>query len=427
MMSAASSQLRAVGTAFLLKRPLIVAPGAALATLLLTLAGVPRPQLLALCACLAVMFSFFCVEAWYGRKRDVSERWLNRSLRITVTGLCVACALSGGLRSPFLPLTLAPVVVAFAAFGRSRATTVMAGYFAVLVAALALVPGGRPWPSIPSPFDVGMTAGTTMITLALAYVGVAQLSDALVRSRESLLRMREDALASATERLRSLETIGSKVAHELKNPLASIKGLAQLSAASDDERTKRRFAVLLAAARRMEEVLEDYLSFNRPLDELHEEVLDVDRLVDDAIELVEIRAHRAGVRLRRHGHAGELRGDRRRLLDAVLNVLTNAVEASPDGEDVRVDLHRNASSVRITIADQGEGISAANLERVGSPYFTTKPHGTGLGVVIATAALRQHGGDLSFDSERGRGTRATLELPLPPTEEQGDATCTGRR
>jgi signal transduction histidine kinase len=374
------------------------------------------------------MFSFFCVEAWYGRKRDVSERWLRWSLRITLAGLCLVCALSGGVRSPFLPLTLAPVVVAFAAFGRSRPSAAMAGAFAGLVVLLALVPTGEPWPAIASPFDAGMTAGATLVTLGLAYVGVAQLSDALARSRESLLRVREDALRSATDRLRSLETIGSKVAHELRNPLASIKGLAQLSSSGpDDARGKQRVAVLLAAAQRMEEVIDDYVSFARPLDELRQEPLDLDQLVDDGIALLEIRAERGGIRIVRDGQAGSLRGDRRRLLDALLPVLTNAVEASAAGDVVRVHLQRDRDSVRIAVEDEGEGIAAADLLRLGSPYFTSKPGGTGLGVVIAMAAARQHGGELSFDSERGRGTTATLELPLQAREEAADGARAGRR
>jgi signal transduction histidine kinase len=419
-MPATSSQLRAVGTAFLLKRPLVVAPGVILAATLLWIAGVPRAQLVTLHVCFGTMLAFFCVEAWYGRTRKVGERWLSWSLRITLVALSLISALSGGLRSPFVPLLLAPLVVAFAAFGRDRKGATMAGLFTVLVLGLASIPVGRPWAPIPSPFDIGMTAGATIVTLALAYVGVAQLSDTLVGSRESLLRMREDALQSANDRLRSLETIGSKVAHELKNPLASIKGLAQLSSrGAGDERAHRRLQVLLAAATRMEEVLADYLSFARPLDELREEPLDLDRLVDDAIDLVEVRAQDGGVRIAREGTVGSpFVGDRRRLLDALLNVLTNAVEASARGGVVQVRVEEESDRVRLCVEDHGSGITAADLSRLGTPYFTTKAAGTGLGVVIAMSAARQHGGELRFQSALGRGTTAVIELPLRHKERE---------
>ena len=427
-MSAAPTQVQAVGTAFLLKRPLIVAPGAACCVTLLALAGVPRAQMLGLGAGVATLLGLFFVEAWVCRKREVSARWLSWSLRITVLGLAFAAAMSGGVRSPFIPLTLAPVVIAFAAFGRRRESAVMAALFAVLIGGLALIPVGVPFAPIPSPHIIGMTAVAAILALVLGYVGVAQLSDALVSSRETVLHMREDALRAATDRLESLETIGSKLAHELKNPLASIKGLAQLSVRGpEDPKTRKRFEVLLTAARHMEDVLEDYLSFARPLDDLKLGEVDLDALVDEAIALVDGRARTGEVTIRCEGEAGRVNADRRRLLEAVLNLLTNAIEASAAGDRVKVSLRREAGTVVVEVVDEGRGLSRADLSRLGTPYFTTKETGTGLGVVIAMAAVRQHGGDLSYDSEPGKGTQATILLPITEEEEPADVACAGGR
>lgn len=423
-MIGASAQLRAVGTAFLLKRPIIVVPGIAGGAILLQLAEVPQAQIMTIGPTMGTMFLFFCAEAWICRTRQVSERWLAWTLRITVTALAFVCAMSGGLRSPFLPLTFAPVVVAFAAFGRRGPSVAMAIYFSLLIATLAVVPVGWPWPPIGSPYDTVMTALTLAVTLALAYVGVAQLSDTLLSSREALLRGRENALVAATDRLRSLETIGSRVAHELKNPLSAIKGLAQLSV-QDPERagTKKRFDVLLTAAGRMEDVLEDYLSFSRPLQDLVVEPVELDVLIGDAIDLLEMRALERNVSIERTGRAGVVPVDRRRLSDALLNLLTNAIEASESGDQVRVTAERIADAVRVAVHDEGKGLTGAQLRKLGTPYFTTKEHGTGLGVVVAMAAVRQHGGEIRFESGEGRGTQAVFELPLSPapTEEQEDA------
>jgi len=417
-MTGASSQLRDVGTVFLLKRPIIVAPGMALGITLLVLSGAPRSQTVAMAMCLGGMFSFFCVEAWYGRRTPVSERWLSWSLRITLAGLTLGCALSGGTRSPFMPLVVAPVVVAFAAFGRGRPSATIATTFAVLICGLAAIPLGWPWPPIPPPFIIGMTAATSIITLILAYVGVAQLSDTLGSSREALLRLREDALLTATDRLASLEAIGAKVSHELKNPLASIKGLAQLSLrGADDERARKRFEVLLTATTHMEEILEEYLSFARPLDSLVLRELDLDALVGDAVDLARTRAETCDIEIACEGVVGSVRGDRQRLLEALLNVLTNAVEASPAGSRVQVSLQRDADMVRIRVHDEGHGLSSADLERLGTPYFTTKADGTGLGVVIAMAGIRQHGGSIEFDSDIEAGTTVSIDLPACPPEE----------
>ncbi len=395
-----------------MKRPFIVAPGIVLGMGTLLAAGGPQAQVATLGPGMASLFCFFCVEAWICRKREVSARWLAWSLHITLLGIAWACALSGGVRSPFLPLTFAPVVVAFAAFGRLPQSASIATVFAVLVASLAALPNGWPWPRIPPPYDVAMTAVTAIVALVLAYVGVAQLSDTLGRSREAVIRLRDDALLGAMDRLRSQETMREKLAHELKNPLASIKGLAQLSV--DDAPTassKRRFDVLLTAVDRMDEVLVEYLSFARPVGELDRTKLDLDEVVDEALELVSTPANAAHVELRRSGSAGELLADRRRILEALLNVLTNAIEASASGGTVRVDLQRIDTEVRIRIVDEGIGLPASP-DRIGTPYFTTKSEGTGLGIVVATSALRDHGGTLVLTNNEDRGATATLSIPL---------------
>lgn len=414
-MAGPSAQLRAVGTAFLLKRPWIVAPGMVAGMTLLVLSGAPTEQLRALGPGLASMFVFFCVEAWIGRRRPVGPGWLAWSLRITVVGLTVAAGLTGGLRSPFLPLSFAPVVVAFAAFGRRRQSVVMVGWFAASIAVLALVPAGWPWPALPWAYAVAMTGVSAVVALALAYVGVAQLSDALVSSGERLLQTREEALVSTVERLRSLEGLGAKLAHELKNPLASIKGLAQLSVGDlDDARARKRFEVLLAAAEHMDTVLDDYLSFSRPLDALEPESLRLPGFLEDTAALARARAGAHDVSIDVTCGSLTVQADPRRLREALLNVLVNAIEASPRGGRIRVHGAAEGATVRIAVDDEGLGIPASAREKLGTPYFTTKERGTGLGVVIAMAALREHGGEVGFETPATGGTRVSLVLPATP-------------
>ncbi|MBV1861473.1 MAG: HAMP domain-containing histidine kinase [Nannocystaceae bacterium] len=427
-MKADSAQLRAVGTAFLKKRPFIVAPGIAVGVMTSVLAGAPKTQLAALGPSLISMFGFFCIEAWVCRSREVSARWLAWSLHITLVGIALACAMSSGVRSPLLPLTLAPVVVSFAAFGRGRQSALIAATFVVSVALLAALPHGWPWPAVPAPYAGGMTAVNSVVALVLAYVGVAQLSDALATSRESLLRMREDALLNAMDRLRSQETMREKLAHELKNPLASIKGLAQLSVADTKGKpTQKRFEVLLTAAHHMEAVLEEYLSFARPLGEVQRAPVDIDTLVAEAVELVSLPAQRARVELTTQGKAGHVEADRRRITEALLNVLTNALEASAPGATIQIALERTMTDVHVHVRDEGVGLSPSQLERLGTPYFTTKAKGTGLGVVIAMAAIRDHGGELWFSSNDGRGTTASLRIPRHHKERAEHVSHIGRR
>jgi signal transduction histidine kinase len=105
-------------------------------------------------------------------------------------------------------------------------------------------------------------------------------------------------------------------------------------------------------------------------------------------------------------------GDPRRIKEALLNLVANALEATPRRGSIEVRVFGDGDDAVIAVQDTGAGIAPDVLARLGTPFFTTRQGGTGLGVVLARAAIRQHGGDLRFESEVGRGTVATVRLPL---------------
>jgi two-component system, NtrC family, sensor histidine kinase HydH len=243
------------------------------------------------------------------------------------------------------------------------------------------------------------------------------LTDANERIGEALDKAREDVIVAATGRERSLECIGSKVAHELKNPLSAVKGLVQLLARSaDDDRTRERLRVIDGEVSRMETILRDYLSFSRPLDDLRPEPVEVGAVADEVLAVLEARAESAGVTLIRSGGPAEATCDPRRLKEALLNLIANALEATPRRGSVEVAVSGGEEGAVIVVRDTGRGIKPEDLARVGTPFFTTREGGTGLGVVLARAVIRQHGGELRFDSEVGRGTTATVRLPARAAE-----------
>ena len=134
-------------------------------------------------------------------------------------------------------------------------------------------------------------------------------------------------------------------------------------------------------------------------------------LADEVISAMDARAASAGVVLRRRGDA-TIEADPRRLKDALFNLVGNAVEATPEGGRVEVEIHESERAARIAVRDSGRGMPPEVLERLGTPFFTTRDEGTGLGVVVARAAFAQHGGSLVYASEPGQGTTATGTLPL---------------
>ncbi|MBA3817455.1 MAG: HAMP domain-containing histidine kinase [Deltaproteobacteria bacterium] len=231
---------------------------------------------------------------------------------------------------------------------------------------------------------------------------------------------REERLDSACTQMHRLQSVGAKVAHELKNPLASIKGLCQLVARTpESERTQERLAVVASEISRMETILNEYLSFSRPLEDIRPERIDLKALARDVLDVLDGRAVQAGVTLAVEGSAGPVQGDPRRLKEALINLVSNAIEATPNGGSVTLRIRNDAASVVLDVVDTGRGITPDELERLGTSFFTTRPNGTGLGVVLAQGVITQHGGSLGYTSTLGKGTTVRIALPVNPTTEPG--------
>jgi signal transduction histidine kinase len=111
------------------------------------------------------------------------------------------------------------------------------------------------------------------------------------------------------------------------------------------------------------------------------------------------------------GTAIQVQGDPRRLKEALINLVANAIEATPTGGNVQLRVRNGGGNVTLEVKDSGRGINPDDLERLGTSFFTTRPNGTGLGVVLAQGVITQHGGSLSYASRVGHGTTATISLP----------------
>lgn len=414
-----AARVRAVGTGFLRWRPFIVAPVALGQGLALARADVPAAQRVGLALAMAATLALFIAEALVVRRRVVTERWLFASLAITAAAIALGLVMSGGLASPLLVLVLAPVVVAFAAFGRRAATLrLLVGAVAAVVAIGAAGQLGQlPWGAVPEPMVGWMRLIAFAGTAALAWSGVARLADAYADAGAELEALRRAAIEEGASRLREREQVSAKVAHELKNPLAAIKALVQLERGrlTEGDRSALRLGVVLGEIDRMEALVRDYLGFSRPIAALRREPLEALGLVRDIVSLLAAKAEAAGVDLRVSGEAGSLMADRARLREVLFNLADNALHATPAGGSVEIAYARDGATHRLRIADRGPGLDpiiAAAFESGQSAYLTTRPGGSGLGLAIAKAAVEQHGGRLRFSPREGGGTVALIELPL---------------
>jgi signal transduction histidine kinase len=337
---------------------------------------------------------------------------INLSAQTMVT---VMVGLTGGLQSPTVPSLLIPSVISLLFFGPHAVARWIAFASALLIVAMGLLPHSVVGPLIPPGHYAAALAIGLGWNMALLHMMVTKMTRAASKAGHSMACLREERLSDAEAQLRRLQSVGAKVAHELKNPLASIKGLCQLVARTPESaRTQERLAVVASEISRMEMILNEYLSFSRPLEDLRPGPLDVSAIARDVLDVLDGRADQAGVTLTLEGSATPVHGDGRRLKEALINLVANAIEATPSSGVVALRLRNSRSAVVLEVRDSGRGIAPEDLERIGTSFFTTRPNGTGLGVVLAQGVINQHGGTLTYASTLGLGTTATITLPVRP-------------
>jgi signal transduction histidine kinase len=408
-----AGRVAAIAGGFFRFRATLVPPAALLAWIVAMAHGAPRSQLVALATGMTVTSLFFVYEARRA-ERPMSENRFAVSLSVTIVALGAATLITGGITSPMLPLLFAPTITAFAAFARRRASLAILVSFVCIVIALFALGDRTPFSPLAIEARVALTALFSLVTAALLWSSVAGLADGYTRAAAEVASLREDTVARVLERSRVLDAVGAKVAHEIKNPLAAIKGLAQLSRRqATDEQSERRLAVIEREVERIEAVLRDYLTFARPFDALEREPVAIDALVERVLAALEPRAQRAEVTLQYKSRCSTvIQGDRRKLESSLINVGINAIEASPRGASVTFEsAQHEVERVLVTVHDEGPALSAATLARIGTPFFTTRSDGTGLGVAIARGAVEQHGGTLELSCPERGGTTVTITLP----------------
>jgi signal transduction histidine kinase len=219
-----------------------------------------------------------------------------------------------------------------------------------------------------------------------------------------------------SERLAALGQLTAGLAHELRNPLGTIKASADLlsrpSTQEKEEVVQELSSYIVSEVDRTNALVSRFLDFARPL-ELHPRAGDIRAPVEQAVTQARARADSAQVTLEAHipEQPVELSFDADLVSVAVLNLLQNAVDASPQQTAVVLALEDLGDQARITVADHGFGIAREHLESIFNPFFTTKSNGTGLGLPLVSKIVDEHRGRITVNSEVGRGT--TFEILLP--------------
>jgi PAS domain S-box-containing protein len=220
-----------------------------------------------------------------------------------------------------------------------------------------------------------------------------------------------------SERLAALGRITAGVAHEVKNPLNSMRlwleNLKESLPSEQDGATQQAVHVLDMEIDRLDAVVKRFLDFSRPMD-IRLEATQLADLLKEVLEVAQPQLQKANVQVAQllPIDVPEVYVDRALLKQAVLNLMLNAVEAMPGGGQLRLILSRRGEVAEITVGDTGKGITAENRQKIFQLFYTTRPGGSGIGLATTFRIVQLHNGSIDFTSEVGRGTTFRIELPL---------------
>lgn len=224
---------------------------------------------------------------------------------------------------------------------------------------------------------------------------------------------------SRSERMAAVGQLAAGLAHEINNPLNVVSGFADFVLDKTPPGDPRRGALadISRETVRCQKLVSQLLDFAKPKDPVREPA-NLNELVSDTTALLraQAKAQNVALRLSLEEDLPQVTLDRDQIKQALLNLLLNACQAMPRGGTLFVETARRGERVEVVVTDDGVGISEEDLGRVFTPFFTTKDHGTGLGLATSYALVERHGGALRVQSRKGAGASFTLSLPLETAE-----------
>lgn len=248
-------------------------------------------------------------------------------------------------------------------------------------------------------------------TFGIGTLGISALVLAWIQSnRQRRLSDRLKNERSERARWQELSLAASGLAHETKNPLGIIRGLAQriVDTADGTDEDRDRARQIVEQADRAASRLGDFLSYAR-MREPDPDVIDLGPLLERAVGVLQPDFEAAGVPIRLDIEDARIRADREMLMQIFLNLVLNSLEASEPGQALEVSFSVEDDRGRLSVRDHGRGIEPAFLPRVFKPYVSGRPEGHGLGLAIVMRFIEQHGWTVAIDSTPGEGTRIDID------------------
>ncbi len=241
-------------------------------------------------------------------------------------------------------------------------------------------------------------------------------SGLLVRLRDPEAQRKIGRELQTADRMAAISRVSSGVAHEVKNPLNAILlhvEVARAKLARGQTDVNQEMEIISREILRLDRVVKTFLDFTRPV-ELNLSNVPLQQLLAEIVALAQPQAESSGIRIsvEEAADAVEVRVDRDLLMQAFLNVVVNAMQAMPEGGDLRFASSVSEDTAEIRISDTGPGIPPELRDKIFRLYFTTKKEGSGIGLAMAFRIVQLHDGTIDFVSEAGKGTTFYIRLPI---------------
>ncbi|WP_423409412.1 PAS domain S-box protein [Heyndrickxia sp. MSNUG] len=239
-----------------------------------------------------------------------------------------------------------------------------------------------------------------------------QLAGIICNSRDvTELRQTEERLRR-TDKLSVVGELSASVAHEIRNPLTSLKGLVQLLQ-MEDEKHQLYYQIMLDELNRINHIVGELLLLAKPQQIKFTEA-DIQLIMYNVISLLKTEAslHNIQIELEDHDQQVIIECEPNQLKQLFINIVKNAIEASSAEDVVLISLQSTDDHVTVRVKDDGCGISKEFMERIGEPFYSSKEKGTGLGMTVSFKIVQSHNGTIKFQSEPDEGTEVIVQLPI---------------
>lgn len=244
--------------------------------------------------------------------------------------------------------------------------------------------------------------------------GIGTVADITKQKQAKLeLERSNQQLQMQAQKLAVAGQIAAGIAHEVRNPLTSVNGFLQLMKTQYPERTDY-FDIIFSEIKRIDFVLSELLVLAKP-QAVHFQEVQLHELLEQVVTLLKTNAVLSNIDLKqpfKKQDAGAILADANQMKQLFINLIKNAIEAMPEGGSIYISTEKVLNEWKITIQDEGKGMSEEDIQKIYDPFFSTKKEGTGLGLTICATILKDHHGRMDVSSELGKGAAFQIYLPV---------------